>query len=285
MKRKRVVTSISAVLAGTLGFVGDMQSAYAVTMYNTFITANPTDTDGWTHTGGIGNTGGLQPWVGVANQPFGYSGTSHLNWAAQITSPGDSMTVSSADAQARYGFTAEIDTGAGAWQDTGVDGSGNPTANGPTGWKHQTDIGLIKSDVTQNVTLNLRTLGGINDNFGVTVFTGIDSNTGSYNHHGSWNCPGCTPPKSFTADNPFGTQGLTYLAHDATVDATNGLTFTAEAGQVYSIYLGGAGVGRWNNNIAGYELNIASAPVPVPAAIWLFGSALAGLAGARRRSY
>jgi len=65
-----------------------------------------------------------------------------------------------------YGLSAEIDTCAGAWKDdTG------------TGWKHQTDIGLIKSDFDGLVRLNLTTLGSFNNNFGVTVFTGMDDTT------------------------------------------------------------------------------------------------------------
>lgn len=174
----------------------------------------------------------------------------------------------------------ELDTGAGSWQDAQAT---------PTGWKHLTDIGLIKSDVTQKVTLNLTRMSApstpflTNDNFGVTVFTGMDTNTGAYSHHGGWNCPTCATPTPFTANNPFGTTGLTYLTHDGTVDTVNGLTFTAQAGQVYSIYLGGAGVGVWNRNVSDYKLDIATSPVPVPAAGWLFGSALAGLIGAHRR--
>jgi hypothetical protein len=114
-------------------------------------------------------------------------------------------------------------------------------------------------------------------NFGITVFTGMDTNTGNYSHHGAWNCPGCATPRDFTQNNPFGTQGLTYLTHSGNVDANNPLTFLALAGQEYSVYLGGAGVGRWNQNIADYKLEITTSAVPVPAAVWLMGSGLVGL--------
>jgi len=61
------------------------------------------------------------------------------------------------------------------------------------------------------------------------------------------------------------------------------LTFYALANQTYSIYLGGAGVGNWSQNLADYKLNITTSAVPVPAAVWLFGSALAGMGIIGRR--
>ena len=175
------------------------------------------------------------------------------------------------DSMTNYGLSAEIDTCAGAWKDdTG------------TGWKHQTDIGLIKSDFDGLVRLNLTTLGSFNNNFGVTVFTGMDdTTTADYSHHGGWN----NAFKTEATSNPWYAvgvgSGMDYLVHDATVDTTNYLEFFAKAGQVYTIALGGNGVGSWNANVAGYELNIAA--VPVPGAVWLFGSALAGFAGLGRR--
>jgi len=280
-----------AIAGAVTALMMSATAAEAHVSYNTFTTTATSQTDGWTRifdgadadaiaTGpeSQGNKGTLAPWLGTSGGalPFGYTGSSHLNWAAEIHAAGDSLEVSAADSLADYGVAAEIDTGAGAWKDT----------NG-TGWKHQTDIGLIKSNVTQNVTINLSTLGIagtppgllVNNNFGVTVFTGMDTNTGNYSHHGSWN--NATKPE--TNSNPFGTANLTYLTHDATVDSVNGLTFTALAGQIYSIYLGGNGVGTWSQNVSDYKLNITTSPVPVPGAVWLFGSALAGFVGLRRR--
>lgn len=61
---------------------------------------------------------------------------------------------------------------------------------------------------------------------------------------------------------------MTYLTHNPTVNdsAFNYLEFFADAGQVYIIALGGNGVGRWSQNVAGYELKISA--VPVPGAVW-----------------
>jgi hypothetical protein len=70
---------------------------------------------------------------------------------------------------------------------------------------------------------------------------------------------------------------LTYITH--TDDST--VSFEAQAGQVYSILLGGySGAGNFGPH-AGYSLSISS--VPVPGAVWLFVSAMFGLVGFQRR--
>jgi hypothetical protein len=309
--KTKLAKAVTMILAGTALSAGAVSTASAHTMYNTAIRDGAdriSGTDGWVYNG-IGNPSypnATPGWVGTGTGvstalPFGYAGKAHLNWAAELHSVGNSLEISKADALARYGTgtlplitDAEIDTGAGAWQDAGLNADGTSNPNGPTGWKHQTDIGLIMAEEDMYVTLKPSVVTGTGydiQNFGITVFTGKDTNTGSYSHHGSWNCPGCltgTPPvaapKPYDAGNPFGTQGLTYLTHDGNVDAINGFTFKATADEVYSIYLGGAGVGRWNLNVADYKLDITTSAVPVPGAVWLFGSALAGLVGLRRRS-
>jgi hypothetical protein len=49
----------------------------------------------------------------------------------------------------------------------------------------------------------------------------------------------------------------------------------------YVLAIGGEGFGFGDSY--GYNLDASFAPVPVPAAVWLFGSALMGIAGLRRR--
>ena len=247
--------------------------------------------------GNQSNTGTPLPWLGTENntRPFGYQGKMPLNWAAKITTAGDSLEISQADAQSRYGTEwggsttalVNIDTAKGAWFD------------GSQGWGHNTDIGLFKSDVSALVTLNLTTLfnDGESDkswhNFGVTVFTGMDSGNSGYTHHFGWNCPSCGQP--FTNSNPGESDNVIYdgsigvsipgQAYSENVNSTTGFTFLAQAGQVYSIYLGGnSGDGQFSPH-AGYQLNISTAPasVPLPGAVWLFGSAIAGFIGIRRR--
>ena len=71
----------------------------------------------------------------------------------------------------RYSINADIDTAGGAWKD-----------KNKTGWAHNTDIGLFKSDVTTDVTLKLSAVNGPIAHFGITVFTGMDTGT-DYTHH------------------------------------------------------------------------------------------------------
>jgi hypothetical protein len=110
----------------------------------------------------------------------------------------------------------------------------------------------------------------------------------AYSHHGGWN--NATIPEN--QNNPFYMasvsgvmtsfgEGLTHLKYDPTVDMTNYIEFFATAGQVYTIALGGNGAGRWNQNVSDYALTVQA--VPVPGAVWLFGSAMAGMVGFSRR--
>ncbi|WP_052807939.1 VPLPA-CTERM sorting domain-containing protein [Methyloterricola oryzae] len=294
--RTKLAKAISMALAGSALSVAAISdaSAASTTMYNTFTTAATTATDGWTRvydgadvdtiaTGpeSQGNKGTVLPWLGTTGGalPFGYGGSSHLNWAVSLGSAGDSAEISAADStkynsSPYYTTAAEIDTGGGAWRD-------NVT---PTGWKHQTDIGLLQSNVTQFVHLNPSTLGAQSptfSRFGITVFEGMDTNTGNYSHHGAWNNPAAGRP--YNQDNPFGTTGLTNLKYSDNVDAVNDFVFLAEAGKIYSIYLGGVDFSKWNTGVDNYKLGITTSAVPVPAAVWLFGSALAGMGIVGRR--
>ena len=286
MKNTKLAKAVAMAIAATsLSAVGTSGASASTTMYNTFqaytvpTNTNPGTTDGWTWSDGPGKgtTPGatLMPWVGTTGgaRPYGYTGSSALNWAANITQAGDSLQISQADS-AKYGttaspFYADIDTAGGAWKD----------ATGK-GWAHNTDIGLFKSDVTTDVTLKLSAINGPIANFGITVFTGMDTGT-NYAHHSQaagWNNPPAVP---YTTSNPFGTDNVLYSSHLFGVTSTNGLTFTAQAGQIYSIYLGGYGGTGWNNQHDGYQLNISS--VPVPAAVWLMGSGVLGLLTFGRR--
>lgn len=314
MTKTKLAKGISLVLStGILGIAITENALASATYYNTNkpIETTITDsdrytdwsdlgTDGWTRSNDQANTGTVLPWLGTSggSRPFGYVGLSALNWAAHVTNAGDSLEISQSDAATHYGTgwgsapssLVNIDTAKGAWND------------GAQGWAHNTDIGLFKSDVTARVTLNLTSLflaadpGPQWSTFGITVFTGMDTddqltnaitpNT-DYSHHAEWN----SPLVPFTSSNPMYTTGVVYdgsigisipgQAYSGNVDDVNGFTFLAQAGQVYSIYLGGnSGPGNFDPH-AGYQLNITTAPVP--GAVWLFGSALFGLIGFSRR--
>jgi hypothetical protein len=314
MIKTKLAHAIAMAVTGTALSLAAVSGASAsTTMYNTFHTSVSSATDGWTTTKGnaqlpadvaVGSAV-LQPWLGTAGmgfqdtRPFNYTGQAALSWAVQLNGTGDTALVSAAEStnyasDPNYNGPAEIDTGGGAWQDNSAT---------PTGWKHQTDLGLIRSDVTQTVTLKLMTLGNQSptfSTFGVTIFEGMDNTVydagvpqTKYSHHGSWNCPTCAVPKNSADSNPWyrladGTivgTGMTNILYSNAVDAVNGISFTAEAGKIYTIALGGVGFSSWNTGVDGYVLGVNTAPsnVPIPAAVWLFGSALAGLGVIGRR--
>ncbi|MDD2759107.1 MAG: hypothetical protein PHH11_02310 [Methylomonas sp.] len=263
MEKNKLSLALGLALTGVLG-LGASSAASAHVMYNTDNAGSAYGaggTDGWSTPGS---------WVGTAdgNAPFGYAGPV-ANWAAQLHSAGASLIVSSADALDDYDVAADIDTAKGAWND----GKFTQAADSQ-GWGHNTDVGLFKSNVTQTVTL---TASNVDPNgwqiFGISVFSGMTT-AGNYEHHGGWNI-GYTEDDTTpaTLDNPLGTVGLTFVGY--TDNST--VTFTAQAGQVYSILLGGySGSGNFGPH-AGYQLAISS--VPVPGAVWLFGTAMAGLIG------
>jgi hypothetical protein len=275
MKKTTIAKAVAMVITGSALSMAAASVSASTTMYNTFVVDLDPEvvaTDGWTYSDGpskgISAGATLNPWLGTAGGalPFNYTGKSALNWAAHITNAGDSLTISAADAATNYnGAQVDIDSGKGAWQDT---------SGSPKGWAHNVDIGLFKSDVTTKVALTASFLNNPTAKFGITLFTGMDTGTG-YSHHVNWNNPPTVP---YTKSNPFFTTGVIYADHKIDVDSSTAFEFIAEAGQIYSIYLGGyRGSPSWLSNRDFYQLNIATSPVPVPAAAWLFGSGLLGL--------
>jgi hypothetical protein len=278
MKKTSIAKAVALAITGSALSMAAVSASASTTMYNTFVTnLDPQflNTDGWIFSDGANNYGfgtdfgaTVVPWVGTANgeRPFGYTGASALNWAAHITNVGDSLTISAADAAANYnGAQVDIDTDKGAWQQASYPNYGRA---------FNTDIGLFKSDVTTKVSLTANFLNNPTTKFGITLFTGMDTGT-EYNHHSFWNRQ---EYNLYTKSNPFATTGVIYKDQKINVDASNAFEFIAEAGQIYSIYLGGylgSNYGVANSDY--YQLNIATSPVPVPAAAWLFGSGLISL--------
>lgn len=281
MKKSQLAKAIAMVAAGSALTVGTISNASAHVMYNTY--NNPFGTDGWTRTDGSGNSGTPVPWVGTENgvRPFDYVGKQAMNWAVAIHSDNESHEVSQAHALSTYGAVVDLDTADGAWGAWQTD----PLNPGFTqGWAHHTDYGLLKSDVTAVITISPQSLGSIYnnahetriDNFGITVFKGMDDGTAGFSHHAAWNIGYISGAYEDPAkvNNPHGTNNVIYLTHSDSGD----ITFTALAGQIYSIYLGGNIVGGRNfGDVENYKLTITAAPVPIPAAAWLLGSSLIGL--------
>lgn len=241
-----------------------------------------------------------QNWVGTSSSStaaFGYAGA-HMNWGMEITGGnGGTGTISAADSFSRYGIYADIDTAKGAWAATN-------TGAAQAGWRHDLDVGLFKSDTTGLVTLTAQGILNPSAQFGFTIFHGMDNTTG-YMHHVSWNANNNTTGIT-NASNPYiggtyaasnyGTNSGTGLATADIVAASigalgsspfvgttnmNSITFNAVAGEYYTIFLGGYMGGAWATTTDGYSLTVSQ--VPVPGAVWLFGSAMAGMVGFGRR--
>jgi len=287
MKKTKLATALTSIFAGSVLSLAMTSEASAHVMYNTF-NAYASDigsdegsrTDGWTTKTGSG-------WVGTASAsttPFGTT-SDVVNWAAHMHGAGSSysLIVSSQDAHDDYGIWADIDTAKGAWNDKGPNG---PTSGGSQGWGHNTDVGLFKSNVTQIVTLTASNLDSSSwQNFGISVFSGM-STAGNWHHHGGWNA-GYKPASNANPNiQPAQLSDPLQLTPNGdlifvTYTDNSTVSFEAQAGQVYSILLGGySGAGNFGPH-AGYSLSISS--VPVPGAVWLFGSALLGLVGFNRR--
>jgi len=59
--------------------------------------------------------------------------------------------------------------------------------------------------------------------------------------------------------------------------------FTGLAAGNYSLWIGGNGPDASPVGSQSYLANITASPVPIPAAVWLFGSALMGFLGLQKR--
>jgi len=318
MKQTQLAKAIAYAIAGVALTAGSASTASAAvtTMYNlstgggadnSVNSVDPTDggfwglangTDGWTNgysnasTGTGTNPNGAQ-WAGTTGTnatPFGYTGA-HLNWGFQVSGgTGGSGEISTYDAFNKYGTYADIDVAKGAWSDASITGS--------AGWRHDLDMGLFKSDTSGVVTLNATGIMQAGTAFGFTIFKGMDAVT-AYGHHGAWNggsnatglsaqsLPWYGPVPAQSGDlagTPLSVSDIVaYSVGGTNLSNLNTISFNAVADQVYSIFIGGYRNGGWYDTNDGYRLSITQSAVPVPGAVWLFGSALAGLVGAQRR--
>jgi len=300
MKNIKLSKAITLALAGTALSIGAVSNVSAKSMYNTYNrtpTADGTDggsygTDGWVWGAKVSYADSVlnshqdaAPWVGTADDKvaFNYQGSAPVNWAALLEGAGASQVISQQNSFDTYGIYADIDSTGGSWLDSNK-----------TSWKHNTEIGLIKSEITQKVHINISSLNGISkfgtEKYGANIYKGMDTTTGFFNHHGVWSEPDLG---IFNLDNPLyafdpsvtGT-GMTYLTHNTNIDKSNDISFVAQAGEIYSILLGGYLGEDWNQQHDGHVINIttsAVSAVPIPTAAWLMGSGLMGLASFSRR--
>jgi len=221
----------------------------------------------------------LGPWTGGA--PAGYTGKLPATWVANVHNdldPNASYEVSTADALAEGADAAYV-----------VETLNNKWAPANS-WGNALDFGLIDLKAAGNLTIRVEDDLSLGSTFlpGFTLWQNWDNTTTS-SKHGSWNA------------NPFapgnrGATNLVYLGHASTSSSDGGINYSYDNGSShaveitfqnlaaghYSLWIGGNGSG--NTSVGQqYIATITAAPVPVPGAVWLFGSAMAGLVGFGRR--
>lgn len=198
----------------------------------------------------------------------GYTGNLPATWVAIIHNDGgvaNSQTANSADA----GFS--IDMGGRAYKD------------GSSNWGHTADYGLfaLHHDATVTITVtsadaNLRPAFGL--------WSGWDTNGGSSRHaaflgNGALNAMAAGPLGSSLAVLDANAWAV---APSVGAGVTATLTRSLAAGN-YTLIIGG--YDSLANPALAYTATISAAasPVPIPAAVWLFGSSVLGLLGLGRR--
>lgn len=208
-----------------------------------------------------------------------YTGNLPATWLVNVHHFDDTLVVSTANANTTYANTGDsliIETFNNKW---------NPANS----WGNALDFGLINLEVAGNLTVKVEADASLGSTFlpGFTLWEGWDA-TATSSRHGSWNA---TP----TNPGSRGSNDLTYIGYASTSGSDSGInytydniahaveiTFTGLAAGNYSLWVGGNGTG--NTSVGQqYIVSITASPVPVPAAIWLFGSAVAGMIGFGRR--
>ena len=239
------------------------------------------------NTNGTTTTGS---WTGGSPADKGYVGNLPTTWLANVHHYNDVYEVSKADAIVEGADAAsfKLETINNKW---------NPASS----WGNALDYGLINLDVAGNLKIKVQAEAGSFFQPGFTLFSGWDTAATS-NKHGVWNANPFAPSSPNPAANtnptlqPLRTLGLTYVGHAATNSNDGGVNYSydsvAQAVEItfnglnagkYSLWIGGNSTGNTSNNQQ-YFASITAAPVPVPGAVWLFGSAVAGLIGFGRKS-
>lgn len=216
------------------------------------------------------NSNSTGPWSdGSTTKPSGYIGKMPVTWVADILTANETDVVSKANAIAQgASSTYAVESLANRW---------NPARS----WGNALDFGLITLHSTGNLLIEVAADASQSSTFtpGFTLFSGWDTSPTS-SKHGSWNVALPAVPV-----NPRGTTGLTYAGQASTTVAggTASYLFTNLAAGNYSLWIGGNGPVASTTGSQSYVATLTTSPVPVPGAVWLFGSAMAGLISFNRR--
>lgn len=278
--------TVATIVGGLMfGAAGAQASTVSYSMYQTPELTYP-------ELGGLGyrlaNAFGLGggPWTSV--NP-GYGGGLPATWYVSLDAT-DSAAVSTANRNAAkldgVNFvTAGLYVGANAYQDYIT----SPQA--ATNWGHTADFGLFHLNSAANVTITL-SADGSPLSPGFSIWQGWDDGFG--NRHGQWKANGA-PNLLAGAPGVLVSSLGTFegTAYNLTSGGSATLTVLLPAGN-YSIIMGGISARDGSNNVIGgqggagvlYKVDFSTTPVPIPAAVWLFGSAAAwlGIFGRRKES-
>jgi hypothetical protein len=218
---------------------------------------------GWDSSGTGGVDGGFPAnWIG-SSAP-NYIGSLNAMWYANVGIAG-LETVSSSGARSIAGVdpTYSLAVGPRAWNDN---------TSGTQGQGHGSDFGLIHLNDASNLSITVAADTTLSSTLkpGLSLFHGWDTGNSSVRVQAFQN----------NGNNPLGTTGLTFLNSASTTSAGGSATylFSNLAAGDYSLFVGGNFSG--GSGAAGkYTVNLTASAVPIPAAIWLFASAMTGLFG------
>lgn len=192
----------------------------------------------------------------------GYTGNLPATWYAEIHNPGG---IAASETASGHG----IGMGAKSYKD------------GTTNWAHSADFGIFELTSDATVTMTVSSDGSdLRPAFG--LWSGWDNSGAS--RHGTYLNNGAIGPM---AASPRGaTLGLVD-SNAWAFAATQGTTATATltrflAAGKYTMILGGYDGTTAGGNLA-YTATISAAPVPLPAAVWMFGAGLMAFLGIQKR--
>jgi hypothetical protein len=146
----------------------------------------------------------------------------------------------------------------------------------PYGWTHTSNWAYfsLQSDATVQISL---APNGSDLVPAFTLWRGADNSGGNFHTYTQNGVPAWVDAPGFSTINYVTTGPGPFAGQNAT------LSLFLTAGD-YTVAIGG------NDTVsaghpAAYSFTVNASPVPLPAAVYLFGSALAGLAASRRRNY
>ena len=244
-KKLAVASAVGAML-----LVSNAVNAHVT--YNTTGAPNNPDSDVGAPSWTIGNPG--------------YTGNLPATWVAEIHNDGgvaNSQTASSAGA----GFAIGI--GARSYKDN------------TTNWAHSADFGLLELHHDATVTITVASDGSdLRPAFG--LWSGWDTSGGASRHQKYLN-NGALSPMGAVLNSTLSVVDPAAWVFAATQGTTASATLTRflTAGN-YTLILGGYDGTSPGTNLA-YTATISAAPVPLPAAVWLFGAGLMGWLGLQKR--